>query len=761
MADEDDQDGDNDGSGLEEEVEIDPTGTPTRQNLPSTIIIKKRRITTTKRARKIRKETTWTQCYFNVTTMDETWSKPKEPDKLLINRLWTCKLCGPAFTSTDKQRHGNTSSLNTHMKDKHEINAQKHALGIPAKKNGVAIQPRAMDQYVVQQDPIPSAEEALLQFFALTNQPFEMIEHKSFQNIYKSVGTTCPIQSAGVLYNRQEARFNDTRKELSTELNDTCETFSISFDGWGANNHIHILAIIAHWITANWERRSIVIEFAEMTGGKSGKAMADLTWETIGPDYKKVTESIENGYIKTVTEERVGLNCAHKLFAVCGDNASPNDTFCDHLHTRLLRDYDSNPLSTSGLPRCRFRGRSSRIRCMAHIISLVVDAVLAKLKSGCYKEAIELVAQAEVQNGQFDDFDCSSLSVYQKIRTFVLWIQGSDERRAMWRKFCKIIIPLDVDTRWNALYLMMMKARENRGSFTLFARHFPEVLPLVPTDKEWRLCEVIEKCLEPFYDFTRSISNHKPSLPKSLGIIWGLDDLLDDIVNADGQFGDVRNDVRQAFQAGISVCEEYTKLVNENIMYHAAAVLDPRIKFTLIREQYRDKADEIVGRVRKYLKEEWEKQSPMVPQSEEIKLPPGSDLHHLGLLRRARKSSNWTTCDIDRYLNTEPIEWDATDESNYDPDWVLKWWRANAFQFPYMAAAARALLAVPASEVDVERLFSGGRDLLGIRRYALKGETMRILTLLKSYFERALNKGTAILPEVSIASLFPNRVIEN
>jgi hypothetical protein len=65
-----------------------------------------------------------------------------------------------------------------------------------------------------------------------------------------------------------------------------------------------------------------------------------------------------------------------------------------------------------------------------------------------------------------------------------------------------------------------------------------------------------------------------------------------------------------------------------------------------------------------------------------------------------------------------------------------------------MAKAARDILAVPASEVDVERLFSGGRDLLGIRRYALKGEMMNVLTLLKAFFERQLKKGTAHLPEV-------------
>jgi len=65
-----------------------------------------------------------------------------------------------------------------------------------------------------------------------------------------------------------------------------------------------------------------------------------------------------------------------------------------------------------------------------------------------------------------------------------------------------------------------------------------------------------------------------------------------------------------------------------------------------------------------------------------------------------------------------------------------------------MAQAARDLLAIPGSEVDVERLFCGGRDYLGIRRYALKGETMRILTLLKSHFEQKLNKGKAVLPRV-------------
>jgi hypothetical protein len=48
-----------------------------------------------------------------------------------------------------------------------------------------------------------------------------------------------------------------------------------------------------------------------------------------------------------------------------------------------------------------------------------------------------------------------------------------------------------------------------------------------------------------------------------------------------------------------------------------------------------------------------------------------------------------------------------------------------------MALAAREILAIPALEVDCDRLFNKGRDLLGIRRYAMSGETMRIMMMLK------------------------------
>jgi hypothetical protein len=285
----------------------------------------------------------------------------------------------------------------------------------------------------------------------------------------------------------------------------------------------------------------MVIEFAEMKGGKLGEAMADILWETLGPDFKKETEVVKDDIITTIVEEQVGLDIAQKLFAVCGDNATNNDTFCDHFHARLLSKFENDPTLDSNIVRCRFRGQDSRIRCITHIISLIVDAIFAKLRSGNYTQALELCNKTNI--GAFAQEDCSSLSIYMKIQTLVVWIMRSDDRRAEWRKFCTILIPLDVETRWNALYLMMFKARANRGAITRFAHANPIVQHLVPTEDEWETCRIMELCLEPFYDWICAISRDKPCLPETIGIIWGLNDLLDDIKKKDGQFGDVGDDI--------------------------------------------------------------------------------------------------------------------------------------------------------------------------------------------------------------------------
>jgi hypothetical protein len=48
----------------------------------------------------------------------------------------------------------------------------------------------------------------------------------------------------------------------------------------------------------------------------------------------------------------------------------------------------------------------------------------------------------------------------------------------------------------------MLKAQENKGSITCFAHAHPEVADIILTEDEWKVCEIMERVLEPFYDFT-------------------------------------------------------------------------------------------------------------------------------------------------------------------------------------------------------------------------------------------------------------------
>jgi len=48
-----------------------------------------------------------------------------------------------------------------------------------------------------------------------------------------------------------------------------------------------------------------------------------------------------------------------------------------------------------------------------------------------------------------------------------------------------------------------------------------------------------------------------------------------------------------------------------------------------------------------------------------------------------------------------------------------------------MFQAVRDYLPIPGSEVDVERLFNTGRDILGIRRFSMTGDILRMMIMLK------------------------------
>ena len=86
------------------------------------------------------------------------------------------------------------------------------------------------------------------------------------------------------------------------------------------------------------------------------------------------------------------LEALYKLLALTADNATNNDTLVEHLHCQLLTLFDNEVDLEMGNTQTvmRFRGKEHRIRCIAHVLNLIVYKILDDLKTGTAKEAKDL-----------------------------------------------------------------------------------------------------------------------------------------------------------------------------------------------------------------------------------------------------------------------------------------------------------------------------------------------------------------------------------
>jgi hypothetical protein len=92
-----------------------------------------------------------------------------------------------------------------------------------------------------------------------------------------------------------------------------------------------------------------------------------------------------------------------------------------------------------------------------------------------------------------------------------------------------------------------------------------------------------------------------------------------------------------------------------------------------------------------------------------------------GLKRRRLEEGN----ELERYLGAPTVDSDVD---------ILDWWKQNSVAYPCLARIARDYLAIPATSVPAERVFSGGADLITKKRGSLGEETIQACMCLDSWF---------------------------
>ncbi|GAU41295.1 hypothetical protein TSUD_374200 [Trifolium subterraneum] len=296
---------------------------------------------------------------------------------------------------------------------------------------------------------------ALVKMFITMEVPFRKVEHESFHKFMRLVSPKFEMISRFTLLRDILKLWDAERIKLKAFLAQHCRRVCLTTDMWTSCQRISYMCVTAHFIDNNWNLHKKILSFCQVTSH---------TGEAICATLDKCLNSW-------------GLN---RLLCLTVDNASANDVGVDRLRRRLL-----------------FRGhlvmnrKYLHMRCCAHVLNLVV------------KDGLK-------------DIDDS----VSRIRHAVWYVRSSGLRLDAFKSYIdesleyKGLVCLDVETRWNSTYLMLVAALKHKTTFDELSfedkKYVNEMVKKgkgVPTQGDREHIRLILPFLKLFYDATVRMSD--------------------------------------------------------------------------------------------------------------------------------------------------------------------------------------------------------------------------------------------------------------
>ncbi|XP_070022044.1 zinc finger BED domain-containing protein RICESLEEPER 2-like [Nicotiana sylvestris] len=302
-----------------------------------------------------------------------------------------CKFCSEEYVADTK--HSGTSNLLLHIPkcptNPYKAEGSQTTLGFSAAR---------------------SNRRALARMIIKDEIPFISVEKDGFRDFVRSLQPLFHIPSRTTMTRDCLEIYHEARLALKSILKESKQRICITTDTWTSIQRINYMCVTAHYIDNNWKLHKRILNFCPITSHKG--------------------QDLASGIAKCLLEWGVD-----KVFTVTVDNASSNDVMVRELSKQFTR-WNTNLME----------GKHVHVRCMAHIINLVV------------------------QDGLRD----GSVSV-ERIRQAVRYIRQSPARWKKFKECCdldritsKKSLCLDVPTRWNSTYLMLKVATVYEEAFTKY-----------------------------------------------------------------------------------------------------------------------------------------------------------------------------------------------------------------------------------------------------------------------------------------------------
>jgi hypothetical protein len=530
-----------------------------------------------------------------------------------------------------------------------------------------------------------------------TNQPFSTTEDPDFRWLLRLLKPNLVVHSADTIKCEIMKRYQEEGPRIGDRLCNAGSKISVTLDCWTSPNTKAFMGITAHYIDHAWVPHSLVLEFVPLLGHHSGEDLCEAF---------------------VATCDRLGL--LPKLLGITTDNASNIDNFLVRLEGVCF---------SRGIA---FDKKEQHVRCMAHVTNLGVQALLRRLSGD--------VEDAELGP---DDPPAPSerLSCITRLRHLVVKVRSSPQRRNDFKALCKACgisgkeLICDTRTRWNSTYAMIKRASELRTPLSNVGKMSQSGLPDL-SDSDWELLEVVAHVLRAFDEASQPLCG--ATYPTLNGVVPTYNYLLDDL---EGFLGMRDNEADGREKSAIidrcdpdskSILKEAIQTAHEKIrkyytdawagMYAIAVILDPRYK-TCYYEANKWEAEHI-AHAKGALLQAVEEYEPAASQPDQVGIAthlPCAEERSFKCLKRLCVQRN---SEVERYL-AAPM---ADPEVN-----VLEWWKHHSDVYPCLARIARDYLAISATSVPAERVFSGGADLITNKRGSLNEDTIQACMCLSSW----------------------------
>ncbi|KAG0152996.1 hypothetical protein PDIDSM_1955 [Penicillium digitatum] len=557
-----------------------------------------------------------------------------------------CKRCGKILehpytlspNSTGKAQYHGTSTIQKHRKTAGCLRSEK---GKKAEITNFLQREGEVSASIpfLQED----WEEDLLQFLTLNRLPFHLIEHPSFKRIInkaRSAPSPPVIPSADTIRRRLGSLVKDRQQRILRTL-PSGSKISIALDCWTSPFSQAFMAITGYFIDSDWVYREVLLGFKPLHGTHTGSYLRSVLIETL------VEHNIE-------------------------DKALSDDTII------------------------------TRIPCLAHVIQLSLNQLLARIKAVPLNESAETrwtekqsrLAQENAKQSQIS-------STLNKVRYLAIYVNASPQRRETFYNLqttnIKIVPIQDVKTRWNSTFLMLRRAKRLRAIFSLFCTEYDcedatQRARVAYQRLEMSLPTMCLRSTTNCFHLERSQAQlRRKRVP------W-------------------KKQMLEALEAGRSKLDEYYSQADDlrGNIYAISTMLAPVNKFKF------------------FLSSDWDQkwrdtyrlafEQALVPYQAQVRIS-SRDLQ--SSLTIAHPSSR-----LEEMLDGRDIQPRAiTDEISQYLDSGRLLWKEHQARFPAIAALARDTLSFPATGAGVERLFNTARDICHYRRGRMKSETVEALMM--------------------------------